>query len=238
MSYAEGNIWLILIAIIPYILGSIPTAYFVARGMVGKDIRLAGSRNIGAMNSYRLIRAEKSTKLGIVGFALALVGDLGKGALAIYLARWLSFLNYDLTLALIIGSFFVILGHNYSLFFKFKEGGRGIAPLGGVVLALNPLAFLIGLGTLLFSIILVQYLVIARINWGRFSSVFSAVGSQIFGRVIGLAVAMVPLYFFGPELFLPALAGDILVLMKHIKRVRTYISKDWPAIKSRAREED
>mgnify|MGYP001072640191 CR=1 FL=1 len=100
-----SNLWLILIAIVPYVLGSIPTAYFVTKGVIGRDIRLAGSGNIGAMNCYRLIRAEKSTKLGIAGFALVLVGDIGKGALAIFIAKWLDFLNYDLILALIISSF-------------------------------------------------------------------------------------------------------------------------------------
>ena len=223
MSPVESNLWLILIAIICYLLGSIPTAYFVTRGTIGRDIRLAGSRNIGAMNAYRLIRAEKSTKLAITGFVLALAGDMGKGVLAVFVARWLSFLNYDLLPALIVASFFVVLGHNYSLFFKFKEGGRGISSLGGVVLALNPLAFLIGLGTLLLSIFLFQYLLVARINWGKFSKVFSVVGSQVAGRVGGLAIALVPLYFFGPEVFLPALAAIVLVLIKHIERVRAYI---------------
>ncbi len=223
MNPIESNLWLILIAIICYFLGSIPTAYFVTRGMIGRDIRLAGSGNIGAMNAYRLIRTEKSTKLGITGFVLALVGDIGKGVLAVFVARWLSFLNYDLLPALIVASFFVVLGHNYSLFFKFKEGGRGISSLGGVVLALNPLAFLIGLGTLLLSIFLFQYLLVARINWGKFSKVFSVVGSQVAGRVGGLAIALVPLYFFGPEVFLPALAAIVLVLIKHIERVRAYI---------------
>ena len=82
----ENNAWLILFAVIPYILGSVPTAYFVTRGIIGKDVRLSGSRNIGAMNAYRLIRTEKSTKLGIAGFALVLVGDMGKGVLAIFIS--------------------------------------------------------------------------------------------------------------------------------------------------------
>lgn len=223
MSLIEGNVWLILIAAISYLLGSLPTAHLVTKGIIGKDVWLAGSGNIGAMNSYRLIQKEKSTKIGIAGFALALVGDMGKGVLAIFIAKWLGFLGYDPLLALIIGSFFVVLGHNYSFFFKFKKGGRGMAALGGVVLALNPLALLIGLGTLVVSIFLIQYLLIARIHWGKFSDMFSAASSQIVGRVGGLVIALVPLYFFGPEVFLPTLAANILVLIKHIERVKVYI---------------
>jgi len=221
----ENISWLILIAVVAYFLGSIPTAYFITKGIVRKDVRVAGSRNIGAMNSYRLIRAEKSTKLGIAGFALALIGDMGKGALAIYIAKWLSFLGYSPTLALMISSFFVVLGHNYSLFFRFRQGGRGLAPIGGVVISLNPLSFPIGLGSLLFSIFLMQYLLVGRINWGKSSEVFSVAGSQILGRVVGLAVVLIAIYFFSPEIFFPTLAGIALVLIKHVERVKVYVKE-------------
>ena len=220
-----SNIWLILISLVSYLLGSLPSSYFITQKMAGEDIRLGGSGNIGAMNAYRLIRDEKSTSLAVIGFILALTGDMGKGVLAIFVARWLNFLGYNLGLALIISGFFVVLGHNYSVFFKFRQGGRGISSLGGVVLALNPLAFLIGLGTLLFSILLTQYLLVARINWRKFSELFSVAGSQVVGRVIGLAIALIPLYFFGLELFLPALAADALVLIKHVERVKAYIGE-------------
>ena len=217
------NAWLILVAVIACILGSVPTAYFITRAIIGKDVRMAGSGNIGAMNAYRLIRAEKSTRLRIVGFALVLVGDMGKGALAIFVAGWLSFLGYAPALAFIIGSFFVVLGHNYSLFLKFRQGGRGIAPLGGVVLYMNPLSLFIGLGVLLVSIFLVHYLLVGRINWCRLSEVFSAMGSQVAGRVIGLALAVAAIYFFSPEVFLPTLAGIVLVFAKHVGRFKVYV---------------
>ena len=219
----DNNAWLILIAVIPYVLGSVPTAYFITRGIIGKDVRVAGSRNIGAMNCYRLIRTEKSAKLGIAGFALVLIGDMGKGVLAIFIAKWLGFLGYSPTIALIIGSFFVVLGHNYSLFLKFRQGGRGLAPLGGVIISLNPLLFPIGLGTLLLSTFLIHYLLVGRINWGKFSEVFSIAGSQIVGRVIGLAIILVIFYLISPETFFPILAGMVLVLIKHVDRVKVYI---------------
>ena len=221
----ENNAWLFLIAAIAYILGSIPTAYFVTRGITGKDVRLAGSRNIGAMNAYRLIKTEKSSKLAIAGFATAMGGDMGKGALAIFTAKWLSFLPYSMTLALIIASFFVVLGHNYSLFLKFREGGRGLAAIGGAIIALNPYSFLLGLGTLLLSIIVVHYLLGGRINWSKFSSFFSAAGSQIVGRVVGLALVPVAIYLYSPEIFLPTLAAMVLVLIKHVQRVKAYIAE-------------
>ncbi len=120
MSPVESNTWLILIAAISYIAGSFPTAYVVTKGMIGKDIRFEGSRNVGGMNAYRLIRAEKSEKLAICGLGLTLVGDVGKGMLAIAVARWLGVLGYNPAIALIIASLFVILGHSYPFCFKFK----------------------------------------------------------------------------------------------------------------------
>ena len=218
-----SNVWLILIAAISYLLGSFPTAYYIAKQTIGKDIRQSGSGNIGAMNTYRLLKTEKSTGMGIAGFVLSLAGDMGKGVLAIFVAKWLSFLGYNLLPALVIAGFFVVLGHNYSFFFKFKGGGRGISSLGGVVLALYPLGLLIGVATLILSIFVTEYAMGGRINWGKFSSVFSALGSQIVGRVAGLTVALIPLYFFGPIVFFPTLAADTLVLIKHINRTKVYI---------------
>lgn len=231
MSLIEGNTWLILIAVVSYIVGSFPSAYLVTKGMIGKDIRFEGSRNVGTMNAYHLIRNEKSRGLAISGLILTLIGDVGKGTLAIFLAifiaGWLSFSGYNTAMALIIASLFVILGHNYPFCFKFKAGGRGIATLAGILLALSikayePLVPIWG-GTLLVSIIAAQYILIGKIKWRKFSEVFSVIGSQVAGRVAGIGIALIPLYFFDPQLFFPILAATILVLASHITRVKGHI---------------
>ncbi len=233
MSPIESNTWLILIAAISYIVGSFPSAYVVTKGMIGKDIRFEGSRNVGTMNAYRLIQAEKSEKLAISGLGLTLVGDVGKGVLAIFVARWLSFLGYNPEIALIIASAFVILGHSYPFCFKFKQGGRGIATLMGVLLALNKPLLLIWGGTMLLSIFVAQYVMIGKIKRGKFSEAFSVIGSQVAGRVAGIAIALVPLYFFDHQLFFPVLAATILVLVSHIIKVRGHI-REWVNPKSKA----
>ncbi|MFC1937616.1 glycerol-3-phosphate acyltransferase [Chloroflexota bacterium] len=225
MTLTSSDLWIIVVAAIAYLMGSFPTAYYVTKWAIGSNIQSSGSGNVGAMNCYRLIKDEKSTTLGIIGFVTVLLGDMGKGVLAIFVAKWLSFLGYGLLPAFVAGSFFVVLGHNYSVFFKFKSGGRGISSIGGALLALNPLAFAAGISTLLLCIVMFQHLFIARVNWSRFSDVFSVVGSQVLGRVLGLALALVPLYFFGPEVFFPILAADILVLMKHVERVKAFIQE-------------
>jgi len=232
MSPIESNTWLVLIAVISYIIGSFPTAYFVTKGMIGKDIRLEGSRNVGAMNAYRLIQNEKSGKLAVTGLAVITATDIGKGMLAIAITFRLGFLGYNPAIALIIGSLFVILGHNYLFCFKFKEGGRGIATFMGILLALNAPSLLIWGGTLILSIIVAQYLLIGKMDWSRLSAVFSVLGAQVVGRVAGMGIALVPLYFFDPQLFFPVLATTILILIRHIDRVRVYI-RELPIVKSR-----
>ena len=131
MNTVEGNTWLALIALIAYLVGSFPTAYFVTKGMVGKDIRLEGSHNVGGMNAYSLIRSKRSEKRAALGLVTILLGDMGKGVLAIYLAGWLGFLGYNPALALLTASFFVILGHNYPLLLQIQGGGNRLCLLPG-----------------------------------------------------------------------------------------------------------
>jgi glycerol-3-phosphate acyltransferase PlsY len=219
----ENNVWLILIAVTSYFIGSFPTSYFVAQKMAGKDIRAVGSGNIGAMNTFRVIEAEKSSRVGLVAFLFVLVGDVGKAVLAIFIVRWLSFLQYDLIPAFIICSFFIILGHNYSIVFKFRSGGRGIACLMGILLALDWRSFWVWGGTILVVLFIAEQLLVGKIRWGKIDAVFSIVGSQIVGRVIGMVVALAPIYFLDSRLLFPILAATVLVIIKHMERVRSYM---------------
>ena len=122
--------WL-LIAIVSYLIGSIPSGYMVARSQ-GVDIRQQGSRNIGATNVLRVM----GKKWGYIVFLC----DFLKGFLAVKLG-WLiaghSFLSP--VLGSVLAAIACILGHNYTIWLGFK-GGKGIATSGGVVLALFPFA--------------------------------------------------------------------------------------------------
>jgi glycerol-3-phosphate acyltransferase PlsY len=201
--------------------------------MIGKDIRFEGSCNVGAMNAYRLIKDEKSGKLAVAGLAITQATDMGKGMLAIAVARWLGFLGYNQPIALIIASSFVILGHSFPFCFRFKQGGRGIASLMGILLALNEPSLPIWGGTVVVSIFAAQYLMTGKINWKSGSKLFSVIGNQVVGRVVGMGIALVPLYFFDPTLLFPVLAATILILIRHIDRVRVYV-RQIPNLKSKA----
>ena len=114
-----------------YLLGSIPSAYIAGRLKKGVDIRQVGGGNMGALNAIR--------ELGWTVGSLVLFVDLGKGILAVLIARWLR-----LSLPWILAAgFAAVVGHNWPVFLKFR-GGKGGAAVMGVLLALVPLEFLSG----------------------------------------------------------------------------------------------
>jgi acyl-phosphate glycerol 3-phosphate acyltransferase len=225
MNPVENNTWLALIAAISYLLGSLPTAYFVTKGMVGRDIRLEGSHKIGAMNAYSLIQGIRSPRQAALGLVTIMLVDLGKGVLAIYLTRWLLFLSYQPALALIIGSFFTILGHNYPFCFRFKQGGTGFASFLGILLALNPYSLGVWGGTMLFCIFAAEHIIKGRWRPNSIRKIISVIGTQIPGRLIGLGISLVPIYFFDPGLLFPMLGPTILVYIKHADSIRALAGK-------------
>lgn len=117
-----------------YFLGALPSAYLIVKLTSGKDLRSEGSGNIGARNSL------ESTGKKWVG-TLVLVLDLLKAVAAVKLSEY--FFNGDMFL-ISMTSVFVLLGHNYNVFLKFK-GGRGLASAAGIFLAINPLAVILWL---------------------------------------------------------------------------------------------
>jgi glycerol-3-phosphate acyltransferase PlsY len=122
-------IWL-LIVIVGYLIGSIPSGYLVARTQ-GVDIRQHGSKNIGATNVLRVM----GKKWGYLVFLC----DSFKGFLAVKLGLLIAAHSLlSPVLGGVIAAISCILGHNYTFWLGFK-GGKGIATSGGVILALFPI---------------------------------------------------------------------------------------------------
>lgn len=116
----------ILVFAVSYLLGSIPFGLLTTKLFAGVDVRKHGSGNIGMTNVLRTT--------GYFCALITLIGDMGKGVAAVLLGSY--FLG-DATLTLISG-IMAVVGHNWSLFLRFK-GGKGIATIGGVLLAYQPL---------------------------------------------------------------------------------------------------
>lgn len=123
--------WIIPGIIASYLLGSIPTAYIFGRLLKGIDIRKFGSGNVGATNALRVLGKGP----GITVLAL----DTLKGLLAVtFLAGLLSARTSALSeeiLRIILG-LSCILGHNWTVFLRFR-GGKGVATTLGVLLGLS-----------------------------------------------------------------------------------------------------
>jgi len=219
------NFYLILIFITAYLIGSFPTAYLITKKLTGKDIRKIGSGNIGATNAFRALKEAGKKKLALIVFLIILIVDMAKGAGSIFLAQ--KFFPENLIPILILTSFFVVLGHNYSIFLKFT-GGRGAACLMGILVYLEPVSLLVWGLPVLFCAIPAQIILekmgkVEKINWKKpFEILMMVIGKQMAGRMAGLILAPIPLYFYNPQIFLPLAAGTILLLIKNIPRFEGY----------------
>jgi glycerol-3-phosphate acyltransferase PlsY len=118
-------LFIVLAILLAYLIGSLPSAFIVAKLRRGMDIRQVGSRNMGAMNVFY--------KVGFWWGMLVLALDVGKGALGVAVAKWL---GTDLYVQMAAGVA-VIIGHNLPIFLKFK-GGKGGASCIGVLAVMLP----------------------------------------------------------------------------------------------------
>jgi len=146
-----------------YLLGSIPFGVILTRAFGAGDLRSVGSGNIGATNVLRTGRKELA--------AATLVLDGAKGAAAVLLAAWL-FPGHEVPAAAA-----AFLGHLYPVWLKFK-GGKGVATLLGIALALH---WPIGL---VFAAVWLALFALVRISSvaGIAAAVSTPIAAAAFGR--------------------------------------------------------
>ena len=120
---------LIIIAIVAYLIGSIPTGYLVVKKLKGIDIRTTGSGSTGATNVKR--------QLGTKWFIGVMLIDAIKGFIATYVTYKFFDTSSMVGLAPVVASVAVILGHCKSIFLGFT-GGKSVATGVGTLIALCP----------------------------------------------------------------------------------------------------
>src|ERR1700760_1881589 len=156
----------VIVAMVAYLLGSIPFGYLLVRIFRGQDIRQTGSGNIGATKVAR----SGAKGLGIATLAL----DALKGATAVGLAAFLagSKFNYcenpfpwfciaPLRL-MSLAALFAVLGHVFPVWLRFK-GGKGVATALGVFCVLFPKAILVGLVIFILIVAVTRYVSLGSI---------------------------------------------------------------------------
>ncbi|MBI5218464.1 MAG: glycerol-3-phosphate 1-O-acyltransferase PlsY [Bacteroidia bacterium] len=134
-----------------YLLGSIPTAVWVGIIFFGLDIRKHGSGNAGATNTFRV--------LGIKAGIPVLLFDVFKGWLAVKLADFTGFftpatdiyINFQILLGIA-----AVLGHIFPIYAGFK-GGKGVATLLGLVLAIQLFPALLAMGIFCVCLLISRY---------------------------------------------------------------------------------
>ena len=171
--------------IISYLLGSIPMGLLLTRFMGKGDLRKVGSGNIGATNVMRVG--------GLRMAALTWILDMTKAIISVFLGIYIAGEAFGAWCG-----FVAIVGHCYPVWLKF-HGGKGISSLFGVLLAVNPLAFVV-CG--------IEWLIVAL------SSGYSSLGA-----VVAFCVMPILGFAMGWQIGLPFLAIALLCLWRHRENI-------------------
>jgi glycerol-3-phosphate acyltransferase PlsY len=142
---------ILMIIILSYLLGSIPSAIIISRVFKGIDIRDYGSKNPGFTNVYRV--------LGVLPAIIVLIMDIGKGVSAVLLVTQISLdpVTLNLVSLKILAGISVILGHVFPIFAGFK-GGKGIATALGALFSLIPLETALALVIFIAIVMITRYI--------------------------------------------------------------------------------
>ncbi len=215
---------LVLITVaVSYLVGSIPTAYLLGK-LRGVDLRCEGSGNVGATNAFRV--------LGPLAGAVSLLLDIGKGLLAVTVLTRVSINlagSSDFGQAVspavwqvgwlrILAGISAIVGHNWTVFLKFK-GGKGVATSAGVFLGLAPGA--VGLS------VLVWLGIVALSGYVSLSSMLAALSLPLFIWILAKKV----------EFTLFGLLVAILVIVRHRSNIGRLMRGEENKISWRRRSE-
>ncbi len=194
-----------IIPLLAYIIGSVPSAYLIVRHFTGKNITAEGSGNVGAMNSYE---STGKKHIGIFVF----LADFLKGLLPILLLHILQAGDIEKAIAGVS----LVLGHNFSIFLKFK-GGKGLATAVGVFASINILPILLWGIVWTFT----YKLVFKEINRANIAATLSLALVFLFPDSL--------IYFFNVSSVDPILvrffilACAFLIMLKHIKDIKSFM---------------
>ena len=125
------------VALLAYLLGSLPTGYIAGR-LVGVDIRKVGSGNVGATNVTRVLGKRFGYPVFLVDFAKGLAAVM----LAVIMAKAAQSSAQFVDLCAAISAIYSLIGHSYSIWLGFR-GGKGVATLMGALFGINWITALI-----------------------------------------------------------------------------------------------
>ena len=187
----------VLLIVSAYLIGSFPTAVWLSRFFFGIDIREYGSGNAGATNCFRVLGPKWGT--------VVMIFDVLKGVLAVKLYLLLPYYihnSYEQTNFQIGLGLAAVVGHIFPIWADFR-GGKGVATLFGMILAIQPIVAVYCVGIFLLVLYLTRFV--------SLSSILASVAFAVFILVI----------FNEKELLYRgfAIAVALLVLLTHQKNI-------------------
>ena len=199
----------IMVAVVGYLLGSIPFGLLVSRRMGKVDVRQYGSGKIGAANVLR----TAGSKAAVTVFGL----DLSKGVLAVVFAGLIVGRDYvvvggvglGILVAQVMAALAAMAGHNWSVFLKFR-GGRGVATFFGGLVALCPLAAIFGGEVFIIGTGLTKF-----VSLGSIAAAVSA---------YTILVPLTIMNGFPLEYLVYALIGTIVIMVMHRDNIARLMS--------------
>ena len=193
--------WISLLLLLSYIIGSIPTSIIAGKLLRGIDIREHGSRNPGATNTFRVLGWKIGLSVGVI--------DIFKGFFPVYsLAGWLPDTGlFPPDVRLILAGIAVVLGHVFTVFAGFR-GGKGVGTAFGVFLGLAPIPSLIAL-----------VVWIGLVYWTGYVSVGSIVAAIV------LPVCVIAFGIAGDEMSLPVAVISTVLGFLVVYRHRSNITR-------------
>lgn len=194
----------LLLIVLAYLIGSIPTSVWVSKHFFGIDIREYGSGNAGATNSFRVLGPTWGTFVMIVDMLKGIIAVKLIYLLPYYLEHETQMINLQIGLGLAS-----VIGHIFPIWAEFR-GGKGVAAVFGMVLGIQPIVAVCCVGVFLLVLYLTRFV--------SLSSILASIAFPIFILVI----------FNEPEdlyrVF--AIAVALMVLITHQKNIGRLLHGD------------
>ena len=211
----------VVIILLSYLLGSIPSSIWVGRIYKKIDIRNYGSGNAGATNTFRIL----GWKAGIV---VALI-DLTKGFTAAYFISNIGYVVGDIpshvgvwnthVFMMIIAGVSAVIGHMFPLYANFK-GGKGVITAAGMLYAIEPYSISVALLVFLIVLITSHYVSLASIS-----------ASFIYPFVMLFMRYVLMIHLDGSQIVFASILAAALII-KHISNIRRLLKGEENRIRS------
>jgi glycerol-3-phosphate acyltransferase PlsY len=187
----------ILLIVLAYLIGSLPSAVWLSKAFFGIDIREYGSGNAGATNSFRVL----GPKWGTIVMIIDVIKGVAATSLYIFLPYYLTS-EWDRTNFMVGLGLAAVVGHIFPIWADFR-GGKGVATLFGMIVAIQPLVAVCCVGVFLLVLYVTRFV--------SLSSILASISFAVF--ILFIFNEKEPLY----RAF--AIAVALLVILTHQKNI-------------------